>query len=183
MDFEWTEEAEYYLRMRWAEGLTTRAIADWFTTTYFQILTRNAIAGKVNRLGLPRRVPVGKLSRRLSPPKKLKPWVPQREHVKPPSGHEVSFMDLGWAMCRYIPGNPADANTMYCGAPVLGVYSYCSYHYKLCHKKQRSFSPSGALLGAVAGSSPPSAGGGSDFAPTLYLGLPFLRRTTQGSLK
>ncbi len=171
MDFEWTEEAVYFLRTKWAEGLTTQAIATWFSETYFLTVTRNSVAGKVHRLGLPRRIAAYKLPKRVSQLKaKIKPWVPQRIDIKPPSGHEVSFMELGWAMCRYISGDPAEAKTMYCGDPVLGVYSYCPHHFKLCHMKtQRLVSSRAVLTGAVTGHHPPSGPGGGSDLPVVAL--------------
>ncbi len=169
MDFNWTYEAEERLKDKWFEGWTAGAIARWFSDTYHHPFTRNAIMGKINRLGLPRRIPSEKLPKRTTPPKaKIKPWAPRRAHIKPPSGREVSFMDLEWDMCRYIPGNPSEAKTMYCGDPVLGVFSYCPHHYMLCHMKmQRLVSSRAVLTGAVTSHPPSEPGGGSDLPPVV----------------
>ncbi len=160
-DFLWTDEATDHLKIKWADGWSAGAIAIWFSGAYYRTLSRNAIMGKVHRLGLPKRV-VKEAGTERAPRKPRKPWhAPRPEPTPAPSGQEVSFMDLNEGMCRYIPGTPSELNTMYCGGAVLGVESYCPHHYRMCYQTQR-LRPSGALLGAAADDPPSELGGGSD---------------------
>lgn len=149
MDFNWTDEAVATLKSRWAEGYSASSIGQYLG------ITRNAVMGKIHRLALPRKIPTEKLPKRATPPRKakIKPWVPVRQEIKPPSGREISFMELGWAMCRYIPNEPKDINTMYCGDPTDGLYSYCPHHLKLCTQRLSSR----ALIGAVTRAPPSDA--------------------------
>lgn len=56
----------------------------------------------------------------------------QREHRLPaplPPCEEieggVTLADIGPGQCRFIPGEPAGLDTLFCGKPVLGGKSYC----------------------------------------------------------
>lgn len=107
---DWTEARCTKLRRMWKSGSSVYLIAQQIG------VSRNAIIGKADRIGLPRR---------MSPIKghKIKPKVPK--NLRP-------LEQLGHKDCRYPFGNPKDKDFGFCGQPVKTGSSYCPKHYKLC---------------------------------------------------
>ena len=129
--FDWSKERIVELKQLWAEGLSSGQIAKKMGG-----LSRNAILGKVHRLGLPTR------ERSYAPtkPRKLKMsgLVPrikaQKEKVNPmlPPEGGVAFMDLKSHHCREVIGwdPPPQALARYCGALQASDSSYCREHHR-----------------------------------------------------
>ena len=131
----WTQERIDKLLALRESGLTASQIAKNLDTT------RNAVLGRVNRLGLsmasdrPRK-PSATPKHRAKKPLQInshkhletRPTVSVRE-CKP-------LMDLKPRECRYPHGDPNDADFSFCGEPSLKHMPYCEEHYNLCYQKR-----------------------------------------------
>ncbi len=154
----WSEERVTLLRKLWAEGLSASQIAKQLGG-----VTRNAVIGKVHRLGLagratpsrPAKRPVrparprviGPSAPRLRQPSSV-PYVvvPDLEPLRFEDGKAASVLTLKDSMCRYPIGDPTDADFAFCGraAPTCGPY--CQDHARLAYqpsyaKKRRASEP------------------------------------------
>jgi GcrA cell cycle regulator len=156
----WTDERVELLRKLWLEGLSASQIAGQLANG----ITRNAVIGKVHRLGLSGRV---KAQAAPSTRVRLKQQQPQRvmstrssgtmmrgntalalkaepfEHLMPrpetiviPMSERVTILDLKEAMCRWPHGDPTSMEFRYCGAKkaVTGEGPYCSYHTRMAYQ-------------------------------------------------
>lgn len=138
----WTFERETTVRRLWKEGWSATQIA-----LELGHATRNAVIGKLNRLGLnansrlpgsmttaPIRVrnrrPDG--FRRKALPKDMP--LPVYEPPGPTDRGEAActFAQLGKDMCRYPFGDPHGADFAFCARPAKGTY--CSGHARLCYQ-------------------------------------------------
>lgn len=132
----WSDDEALVERVRimWEEeGRTATAIA----ATIGQGVTRNAIVGFVHRRGFRPRKPS-------QPPKdapKRRPAIPraifrQRPPPRPAGSPEaipetarpVRLMALEPHHCRWILGNVAGPETLFCGATTIDGSSYCPTH-------------------------------------------------------
>ena len=100
---DWTPLKVLALIALWNEGLPTSAIGNRLG------VTKNAVVGKVHRLGL---------QRRPDP-------IPQK---KPHKSHRLGLADLSPNQCRWPSGNPGDEDFEFCGAPVQHGKPYCRSH-------------------------------------------------------
>ena len=133
----WTEDRVTELRTRWANGETGSQIG-----RAMHAKSRNAIVGKLYRLGLRSRLPIGAKT-------ELKPSRTKRNTVHHIDGHiflrgdDVTepeppqqftnpklLLELEPCDCRW-PGAGRGAEMLYCGAPVLNGYSYCLQHCRI----------------------------------------------------
>lgn len=112
-------------------------------------ITRNAVIGQANRVGLtlPGLHPKGFVQPKMSPKRcerrtgaypnrsqTSKP-LPELSATKAPKSKPVSFMDLGHGQCKWpLKGKPGP-EMMCCGAPSMNVggtrHSYCAHHRKI----------------------------------------------------
>jgi hypothetical protein len=131
----WTNEREVELRIRHANGEPFSYIAERLGCS------RNAVSGKVDRLGLPRRAPTRPRLPRQKPaidlaaalavaapsvaPEPQPPVLVQPEPKQEASG-TVSFAELREHHCRWIL-NDDMSNPVFCGAQKSGR-SYCAAH-------------------------------------------------------
>jgi len=153
----WTDERIALLRKLWAESLSASQIAGRLGG-----VTRNAVIGKVHRLGLSKRVTASRLSRKRGEEEKkaaLKAEAAaeetrrveafdrikrQREAlvrlsapvVTPVSVENPSksftLLDLKESMCRFPVGDPFESGFHFCGEPKTKGSSYCARHHSLC---------------------------------------------------
>lgn len=133
---EWPPERTALLRELWTAGHSYSHIA----ATLGEGLTRNAIIGKVYRLGLPLRDPAtqqissGQYRRLLKRKKKAPPPVPPPAARRPPPAGNppqcdpVAFLELEQHHCRWPHGT---GPYTFCGAAKVPGLSYCSYHQGL----------------------------------------------------
>ena len=155
----WTDERVELLRKLWLEGLSASQIANELANG----ISRNAVIGKVHRLGLAGRAkaPASASPRaararsaRPAPPRPAAPAVrgntalalkPQpmayaapepMEEVVIPISERVTIMELREAMCRWPMGDPATAEFRFCGAkkPMTATGPYCAYHSRLAYQ-------------------------------------------------
>jgi GcrA cell cycle regulator len=140
----WTVERVDALRRLWRDGISASEIASRIGGT-----SRNAVIGKVTRLGLPgRKVSVRKIydrfnikdsraERRTSEPPRVQPKVARNWRSEPLPETQasdiarVSFIDLENHHCRFIPGDPRNIKQnepQFCGCEVVRGMPYCSTH-------------------------------------------------------
>jgi GcrA cell cycle regulator len=145
----WTHERVEILKRLWIEGATASAIA----LSLGQI-TRNAVIGKVHRLGLPGH----RISSRRSAPRHRKLSVhrangcpirisPARPVASGP-GSEAALERLGPApvipvtvatltveLCRWPEGDPKQEGFHFCGRPKRGAPGpYCGVHAAIAYR-------------------------------------------------
>jgi GcrA cell cycle regulator len=144
----WTGERDARLRALWmqdAPRLSTREIG------LAMGLTKNAIVGRAQRLGLPGRPspilpPVGKPDG-ATPAANQAPrrFDARRTATLRPAPAAVAPVALAMPAlparlvasrparaCRYIAGQPAGLATLYCDAPTRPGSSYCPHHHAIC---------------------------------------------------
>ena len=134
----WTDDRVSELRTRYANGESGSQIRQAMGAK-----SRNAIVGKLYRLGLRRRIPIGAKSQ-------FKPGRTKRNTVhhidgriffrgdavtepEPPQlTNPKLLMQLEQCDCRW-PGSGRGAEMLYCGAPALNGYSYCLHHCQIAY--------------------------------------------------
>ncbi len=156
----WTDERVELLRKLWLEGLSASQIAHELANG----ITRNAVIGKVHRLGMSGRVkataPAGARPRlKTMRPAHVRPSAttirgntalaikPQpmeaamtqpMEDVVVPICEMVTIMELKEPMCRWPVGDPTTPEFRFCGAKksTNGAASnpYCPYHSRIAYQ-------------------------------------------------
>ncbi|MEX2451964.1 MAG: GcrA family cell cycle regulator [Rhodospirillales bacterium] len=101
---EWTPERMQALIAMWNEGLPASEIGRRLH------VTKNAVVGKVHRLGLPKR-------RITAPPKESEP-----------RGDVVRLEALKADMCSWPIGDPGEENFQFCGHETVPGKPYCTKH-------------------------------------------------------
>ena len=132
----WTDERIEDLKRYWDRGLSCSQIA-----TRLGGVTRNAVIGKVSRLGLaPRMQPRKPSSRVIKPLPQQRRWVPPvtTEPLPPPqdidTARVASVLDLRDHHCRWPIGDPKAADFGFCGrAPTAGL-PYCAGHARRAYE-------------------------------------------------
>ncbi|WP_395645910.1 GcrA family cell cycle regulator [Terricaulis sp.] len=153
----WTEERVALLRKLWAEGLSASQIAKQLGG-----VTRNAVIGKVHRLGLagratpsrPAKRPVRQSRPRVIGPSvpRLRPAntlpsvvIPDLEPLKLEDGKAASVLTLNESMCKFPIGDPTESTFAFCGRSSHSG-PYCADHARLAYqpsqaKKRRTSEP------------------------------------------
>lgn len=152
----WTEERVAELKKLWAEGHSASQIAKRLGN-----VTRNAVIGKVHRLGLSGRAtpsrPVKRPPRlaRPRPQPGMRPAIARTdvavgleseemlsvnmpieapEPIEPhrlPNGDMVTVLTVRDSMCKWPIGDPADANFGFCGHGTAEGSPYCAEHARV----------------------------------------------------
>ncbi len=144
----WTEERVALLKKLWLEGLSASQIAKQLGG-----VTRNAVIGKVHRLGLSGRAtpsqpsrPAFKAPRPARPasastlaPRRIAPHIPAPEpspvyYVEEPGSATV--LTLGAHMCKWPIGDPSSDSFTFCGRRI-GEGSYCQEHARVAYQPQQ----------------------------------------------
>ncbi len=152
----WTEERVELLKKLWAEGLSASQIAGRLGG-----VTRNAVIGKVHRLGLagratssrssaprPRRTHVPRANRAPSlmfgtrGATALKPHYEAEQDAEPaplvelviPLSERASIMTLKESMCRWPIGDPGEPEFHFCGRKKCGTLPYCEHHARMAYQ-------------------------------------------------
>ncbi|MCJ2036985.1 GcrA family cell cycle regulator [Methylobacterium sp. J-068] len=148
----WSDERVDQLRRLWEEGLSASQIA-----TQLGGVTRNAVIGKVHRLGLSGRVKsaemAGTASRRtgrdaesesaLAVVEDVIPMVDLPVEIPPSTtpapvaltiSRRVTIMDLRESMCRWPIGDPTSPDFHYCGDRSITGLPYCTTHAQIAYQ-------------------------------------------------
>jgi GcrA cell cycle regulator len=154
----WTDERVELLKKLWTDGLSASQIA-----AELGGITRNAVIGKVHRLGLSGRAksPSSTASR----PRKPRSHSHSHSHMlrvsRPavrgnnalaqafeydlaeepqlldnviPIGQRRTILELTEETCRWPIGDPGSADFFFCGGPSLTGLPYCAYHSRVAYQ-------------------------------------------------
>ena len=152
----WTDDRVELLKTLWTEGLSASQIA-----ARLGGVTRNAVIGKVHRLGLsgratnsrssgprPRRAHVPRASRGSSllfgtrGNTALKPHYDAEPDLAPapleelviPLHERATINTLKETMCRWPIGDPAEPEFHFCGRKKCGSLPYCEHHARMAYQ-------------------------------------------------
>ena len=142
----WTDERVELLKKLWLEGLSASQIAKQLGG-----VTRNAVIGKVHRLGLSGRATPSQPSRPSfktpRPPRPITHSTPRRLEPRPqPMAAPVYFVEeagsatvltLGAHMCKWPIGDPATDSFTFCGRRSDGDGPYCVNHARIAYQPQQ----------------------------------------------
>jgi len=150
----WTEERVELLKKLWADGLSASQIA-----AELGGITRNAVIGKVHRLGLSGRAK----SPSSSSPRPRKPRSsnhmirvprssmrgntalaydyqaePEPELMEIPAEQRKSLLQLTEATCHWPVGDPGSADFFFCGGESSEGSPYCNFHSRVAYQPASS---------------------------------------------
>lgn len=152
----WNDERVELLKKLWTEGLSASQIAGRLGQ-----VTRNAVIGKVHRLGLSGRATTSRMkshrprpraaaAKRLAKPRfaqvgntalralyqaDTEPYVPPVEELVIPLAERKSIETLLECDCRWPIGDPQEAEFHFCGKKKVAGLPYCEFHAR------RAFQP------------------------------------------
>lgn len=154
----WTDERVELLRKLWNEGLSASQVAAEIGPG----ITRNAVIGKIHRLGLAQRAKapvaarpravikpprqqasvrdpspnvVGNVALAFAPRASALPDPRPKEDVVIPMSARVTLMELRETMCRWPLGDPTTSEFRFCGAKSPGgANPYCGYHAQIAYQ-------------------------------------------------
>lgn len=166
----WTDERVEELKKLWSEGLSASQIAKQLGG-----VTRNAVIGKVHRLGLSGRATPSRPARRPAKPSRPRTTATLTEPVRAarpapsapatipsapvepavlPSGEFATVLTLKDSMCKWPIGDPAQASFRFCGRKTGASNAYCDAHanmaYQPSQKRRRSGEATAALNSITA---------------------------------
>jgi GcrA cell cycle regulator len=150
----WTDERVELLKKLWSDGLSASQIAGELGG-----ITRNAVIGKVHRLGLsgrakssssaaarPRKTRAPGHMMRVSRPSMrgntalahaydhdLEPEPELIDNVIP-MGQRRSILELTEETCRWPIGDPSSADFFFCGGHTVTSLPYCSHHSRVAYQ-------------------------------------------------
>jgi GcrA cell cycle regulator len=151
----WTDERVETLKKLWADGLSASQIA-----AELGGITRNAVIGKVHRLGLSGRA---KSPSSAAPrPRKTRPHAQHMMRVSRPAirgntalahayemevesepelidnvipmGQRRTLLELTEETCRWPIGDPGSADFFFCGGQSIATLPYCTYHSRVAYQ-------------------------------------------------
>lgn len=130
----WTDPLLETLRRGWKLCLSGKNIASMIATEHGVAVSRNAVIGKMARLGLQGRIAKPKMESRKKIAAYQKRSWPRMEIPRPcpaPRNDEVTatsvhILDLEPHHCRLVIGEPKDG--MFCGREKVPGLSYCADH-------------------------------------------------------
>ena len=143
----WTDARVETLKKLWLEGLSASQIQK-----HLGGVTRNAVLGKVHRLGLSGRAapsqPARPVFSRPRAPRKVatrlagedpvaaneKPIAPIALPEEPGS---ATILTLGAHMCKWPIGDPESADFTFCGRSNRGDGPYCTEHARVAYQPQQ----------------------------------------------
>jgi GcrA cell cycle regulator len=153
----WTDERVELLKKLWIEGLSASQIA-----AELGGITRNAVIGKVHRLGLsgrarspssaaprPRKPRVATHTMRVAARPAIRgntalarlqafdiDFEPEPAAVENvvPMGQRCTLLDLSEAKCRWPVGDPGANDFFFCGGKTAENVPYCAYHSRIAYQ-------------------------------------------------
>jgi GcrA cell cycle regulator len=151
----WNDERVEQLKKLWAEGLSASQIA-----AELGGITRNAVIGKVHRLGLSGRTKAPASNA----PRQRKPRATHMVRVARPAmrgntalaqaysydfeveadaspvenvipmGQRRSLLELNEQTCKWPIGDPSSQDFYFCGGHAVGNLPYCAYHSRIAYQ-------------------------------------------------
>lgn len=149
----WTEDRVEVLTKLWAEGLSASQIAKELGG-----VTRNAVIGKVHRLGLSGRAkpsrPSVKRTKKPATARTRTPAVPRAPKAKPvvaetppppppleakplPNGEYATILTIRDHMCKWPIGDPSSSEFRFCGRKNKAGEPYCEAHCSVAYQPSR----------------------------------------------
>jgi GcrA cell cycle regulator len=145
----WTAERIEQLRSCIGSGMTCSQIAAAIG------VSRNAVIGKIHRLGLSSGRPAGASARANCPPRARHSRGPTQRrllrlaYAQAPldeimssivviSTHPCSLVDIDPHQCRWPIGDPASTNFLFCGNDALAGFTYCVGHARMAYRAPAS---------------------------------------------
>lgn len=144
----WTDERVEQLKQMWIDGLSASQIAGRLGG-----VTRNAVIGKVHRLGLSGRgAPTRVTRRRPSAPRAPRATTPSAAQAgsrpaaaaPPPEPEELevisdpsaqaNLLELTEQRCKWPIGDPGDENFHFCGQRSAPGLPYCAAHARMAYQ-------------------------------------------------
>lgn len=131
----WTEERVDQLKKLWAEGLSASQIARTMGG-----VTRNAVIGKVHRLGLSGRITTTRSDRpRYTPhprprPRQVVPVQDVMDDPEPAPGEFSTVLALNESICKWPLGNPGEEGFRFCGRKATDDAPYCLEHTRKAYQ-------------------------------------------------
>jgi GcrA cell cycle regulator len=145
----WTDERVELLKKLWSEGLSASQIAGRLGS-----VTRNAVIGKVHRLGLSGRATTSRVKshrprkrsanviKRTSRPRYPtsgnptvrelyatgEPYVAPVEEIEIPAAQRKTIRTLESCSCRWPVGDPQTPEFYFCGGKAVPGLPYCEHH-------------------------------------------------------
>ena len=125
----WTDERLEQLRKLWDDGLSISQIGEALG------VSRNAIAGKAHRMGLPKRPsPISKVTAEVKKPATAKP---PDEPEKMPLRRALRNLSWSRSKCCWPFGDPKKTGFYFCGARVVPGKPYCLEHCEEAYTTSR----------------------------------------------
>jgi GcrA cell cycle regulator len=148
----WTAQRIEQLRSCVAAGMTCSEIGAEIG------VTRNAVIGKIHRLGLSSGRPAGAPARASTscPPRARHPRVPTQHRLlrlayaqaslgeqatldtSVASAHPCSLVEIAERQCRWPIGDPAAADFVFCGNDAIMGFTYCLGHARMAYRAPAS---------------------------------------------
>lgn len=150
MTWTWTEERVDLLKRLWSEGLSASQIAGEIGG-----VTRNAVIGKVHRLGLSGRATPSQPQRSTfkapraprpaiavspAPRRAIEPAMPSQlpaPSLAPEEPGTATVLTLGAHMCKWPIGDPASDSFTFCGRRSDREGPYCAEHARVAYQPQQ----------------------------------------------
>jgi GcrA cell cycle regulator len=148
----WTDERVETLKKLWLDGLSASQIAKQLGG-----VTRNAVIGKVHRLGLSGRAAPSQPTRTVfkapRPARPVQPAAPRRVEPQQPAAMvpvpprrvvfdetpgSATVLTLGAHMCKWPIGDPSADSFTFCGKRSDGDGPYCGQHASIAYQPQQS---------------------------------------------
>ena len=134
----WTDERVDQLKSLWTEGLSASQIA-----RVLGGVTRNAVIGKVHRLGLAGRAAPARVDRprlpsapRMHHLRVREPELPvvEEEPITLEDGSVVGVLTINDRMCRWPIGDPSGDEFHFCGRNPKSGSPYCEAHARKAYQ-------------------------------------------------
>jgi len=159
-EITWTDDRVELLKRLWSEGLSASQIAGELGG-----ITRNAVIGKVHRLGLSGRAkaPSSSVPRPRKPRASSQMFRPSRPMVRGntalatqhsydyepeaelapveniiPLGQRCSLLELNDEKCHWPIGDPGQSDFFFCGGKTPNDAPYCGYHARVAYQPPAS---------------------------------------------
>ncbi|HEX3984428.1 MAG TPA: GcrA family cell cycle regulator [Acidisoma sp.] len=133
----WTEERIEHLKALWTEGLSASHIA-----RVLGGISRNAVIGKVHRLGLagrasaprPERVRMAMTPRHSARAHTPPPPVIEEDPILMDDGSFATVLTINDRMCRWPIGDPSENAFHFCGHKPKSGSPYCEAHARKAYQ-------------------------------------------------